>query len=118
MEPIRLNYGRQTLEIAASGAKRMKMLLETPMPEIETIQEEFRRCVEEGAICARPLRELVASEDSVTIVISDMTRFWMRQDIICELLVRYLNETLARSVSKSCSGGGAGNPQEEYAAGA
>ena len=94
MEPIRLNYGRQTLEIAASGAKRMKTLLETPMPEIETIQEEFRRCVEEGVICSRPLRELVASEDSVTIVISDMTRFWMRQDIICELLVRYLNETL------------------------
>ena len=32
--------------------------------------------------------------DRVTIVISDMTRFWMRQDVICELLVKYLHDEM------------------------
>ena len=36
----------------------------------------------------------MSPEDQITIVISDMTRFWMRQDIICEELVRYLNEVI------------------------
>ena len=57
------------------------------MEEIKDIKKEFRYCVEDGAIGTKPLKELIASDDPVTIVISDMTRFWMHQDVICELLV-------------------------------
>lgn len=42
----------------------------------------------------KPLKELIAPTDPVTIVISDMTRFWMRQDVICELLVKYLHDEI------------------------
>ena len=48
----------------------------------------------DGVIGTKPLKELIAPTDPVTIVISDMTRFWMRQDVICELLVKYLHDEM------------------------
>ena len=94
MEPIHLKYGKGTVELALEGAKSVQVLRENPMREIADIGQEFRRCVEDDVIASRPLRELIAPDDPVTIVISDMTRFWMRQDVICELLVRYLHEEM------------------------
>lgn len=92
MEKIDLKYGEEHIEIEIDGAKSVEYLTENPMKEITDVAAEFERCVGEGAIDSKPLKELVAPDDKVTIVISDMTRFWMRQDIICELLVKYLNE--------------------------
>ena len=94
MEKIELKYGKSTVEIKFDGAKSVKTLLENPMREIEDIEKEFRYCVEDGVINSKPLKELIASDDPVTIVISDMTRFWMHQDVICELLVKYLHEDM------------------------
>ena len=62
--------------------------------EIEDIEKEFRYCVEEGVIDSKPLKELITPDDPVTIVISDLTRFWMHQDVICGLLVKYLHEDM------------------------
>ena len=94
MENIKLKYGKSEIEIALDGAKSVKTLLENPMDDIKDIEEEFRHCVEEGVIGTKPLRELVTSEDKVTVIISDMTRFWMHQDVICGLLVKYLHEKM------------------------
>ena len=94
MNNIKLKYGKSEVEISLEGAKSVTTLLENPMEEIKDIKKEFRYCVEDGAIGTKPLKELIASDDPVTIVISDMTRFWMHQDVICELLVRYLHEDM------------------------
>lgn len=94
MENMELKYGKSTVNIQFDGAKSVKTLLENPMKEIEDIEKEFRYCVEGGVINSKPLKELIAPNDPVTIVISDMTRFWMHQDVICELLVKYLHEDM------------------------
>lgn len=94
MEKMELKYGKSTVEIKFDGARSVKTLLENPMREIEDIEKEFRYCVEEGVIDSKPLKELITPDDPVTIVISDLTRFWMHQDVICGLLVKYLHEDM------------------------
>ena len=64
------------------------------MREIEDIEKEFRYSIEDGVIGVLPLKDLIKSDDKVTVIISDLTRFWMRQDIICSLLVKYLREDM------------------------
>lgn len=64
------------------------------MNTIEDIHAAFLKAISTDVIESPALDQLVSPEDQITIVISDMTRFWMRQDIICEELVRYLNEVI------------------------
>ena len=94
MQNFKLKYGEQEIELALEGAKTINTLYENPMEEIKDIKEAFRRAVEDDVVSSQPLKNLISSDDKVTVIISDITRFWMRQDIICELLVRYLNETM------------------------
>ncbi len=94
MEQVQLKYGTGTVVFAIDGAKSIEYLHENSMRVIEDIKAEFIHCVTDGVIGSRPLKELIAPDDPVTVVISDMTRFWMRQDIILELLVRYLHDEM------------------------
>ncbi len=94
VKEIELKYGEQKIHIPVDGAKSVEYIYENPMNEITDIETAFRRCLVEGTIASAPLNELVAADDKVTIIISDLTRFWMRQDILCGLLVRYLHEDL------------------------
>lgn len=82
------------MDFTIEGAKSVAYLHENPMRVIEDIRKEFLYRVTDGVIGTKPLPELIESDDKVTIVISDMTRFWMRQDILCEILVEYLHETM------------------------
>lgn len=84
-----LRYGKGTVALDLSAAASVTWLHGSDMPVIADLSEAFRQAVEEGCIGA-PLRQRIAPEDRVTIVLSDITRFWMRQDKICELLVKYL----------------------------
>lgn len=94
MKEIKLKYGKSTVAFSIEGAKSIKTLTENPMHEITDIKGAFFKSITEDVIESKPLNELLSTDDKITIVISDMTRFWMRQDIICELLVRYLNEEM------------------------
>lgn len=84
-----LKYGKDSVEIDLSGAASVDWLYGRETPQIADLKEAFRNAVEEGAI-GQPLKKRLHREDGVTIIISDITRFWMRQDMITELLVRYL----------------------------
>lgn len=64
----------------------------TPAP-IADLKEAFRRAVEEEAVDAAPLKEVVQPGDQVTVLISDVTRAYMHQERICPLLLDYLHET-------------------------
>ena len=94
MSTVNLKYGKTSIEIDLDGAKSIDTLVEKPMREIEDIEKEFRYSIEDGVIGVLPLKDLIKSDDKVTVIISDLTRFWMRQDIICSLLVKYLREDM------------------------
>lgn len=94
MEQVHLKYGAGSVDFTIEGAKSVAYLHENPMRVIEDIKKEFLYRVTDGVIGTKPLPELIESDDQVTVVISDMTRFWMRQDILCEILVEYLHETV------------------------
>ena len=94
MSTVNLKYGKTSIEIDLDGAKSIDTLVEKPMREIEDIEKEFRYSIEDGVIGALPLKDLIKSDDKVTVIISHLTRFWMRQDIICSLLVKYLREDM------------------------
>ncbi|MDP4119357.1 MAG: nickel-dependent lactate racemase, partial [Bacillota bacterium] len=87
---VKMKYGEKEVSFDIEGASKIEYLYENEMPHIEDIEKTFYRAVEEDVIGDKPLKELVAPEDMITIVISDLTRFWMKQDIITELLVKYL----------------------------
>ena len=59
------------------------------MPVVDDLPSAFLSAVENPCAGA-PLKNRFRPEDFVTIILSDITRFWMRQDRICELLVQYL----------------------------
>lgn len=84
-----LRYGKGTVKLDLSEAASVNYLYGNDMPAIGDLTEAFRRAVEEDCAGA-PLRERLSAGDKITIVLSDITRFWMRQDRICELLVKYL----------------------------
>ncbi|WP_409969417.1 nickel-dependent lactate racemase [Bengtsoniella intestinalis] len=94
MEEVVLKYGQGQVTIPVDGAASLDYLYETPMAEIPDLKAAFLKSVTTDVIGSAPLCELVTPQDPITIVISDMTRFWMRQDLVCEQLVRYLHETL------------------------
>ena len=88
-ERAELRYGKGTVALDLSAAASVSYLYGNEMPAIADLPEAFRRAVEEECAGA-PLRERVHAGDQITIILSDVTRFWMRQDRICELLVKYL----------------------------
>ena len=94
MEQIQLKYGSGNVNFTIDNAKSTEYLYENSMLVIDDIAAEFHHCITDGVIGSKPLKELISRDDPVTIVISDMTRFWMRQDIILELLVKYLHDEM------------------------
>ena len=86
-------YGNRTLPMTVR-ASQIDVLEATTPPPIADLREAFRAAVEENVIGSLPLRELIAPDDQVTVVISDLTRAWMHQNLICPLLVDYLHEVV------------------------
>lgn len=89
-----LGYGDSTVSIDVSGASSVTFLQGKEMEEISDIHTAFIQAITKDAIGIRGLDKLVNSGDLITIVVSDITRLWMRQDIICRELVFWLHDTL------------------------
>ena len=91
-QTVVMKYGETAVSIPIRGAHRIETLHENTMREIENLPAEFARAIGEGAIDSPPLRELIAPDDLVTLVVSDITRAWMHQDQVVGLLVPFLHE--------------------------
>lgn len=89
---ITLKYGSETKNVTICGAASIETILPRQMSEIDDLRQAFLDAVTDGAIDSLPLREMVSSSDLVTIVVSDITRSWMRQDLIMPMLVEYLHD--------------------------
>lgn len=94
MEQVQLKYGSSTVDFAIDGAKSVKYLYENKMPVIENLKKTFIRSLSENVIDSKPLNSLINKEDKVTVIISDITRLWMRQDILCGYLIEYMHEDI------------------------
>jgi nickel-dependent lactate racemase len=94
MENLSLAYGDTTVEVVFNGAKSVRVLQGESIPSEDNFKHAFLQAVGPECIASKPLKELILPEDQVTIVISDITRFWMRQDQVCAQLVPYLHDML------------------------
>lgn len=91
---VKLKYGEAALSVPILGAASIEEIAPDPMPEIDDLSQAFRAAVEEDVIGSAPLREAISPEDEVTIVVSDITRSWMRQGDVLNVLGRYLHEEM------------------------
>lgn len=89
-----LRYGDDEIRLKIAGAESITHLTENPTEPIEDVAGALFRALDQNAIGCAPLREQVTRSDQVTIVISDVTRMWMHQDKITELLILYLHEEI------------------------
>lgn len=89
---VELKYGSSSVVFDVTKARSVTYLEGKALPQIEDIQTAFRKAVTEEVVGSKPLNELLTRDDLVTIVVSDITRFWMRQDLICKELTRFLNQ--------------------------
>ncbi|MEW9080343.1 nickel-dependent lactate racemase [Terrisporobacter glycolicus] len=94
MDKVEMRYGKEKITINLQGSKSVNILKEKQMDEIKNLKEAFIKGITTEVINSKPLNEIIDENDKVTIVISDLTRFWQRQDLICEQLVNYLTEEL------------------------
>jgi nickel-dependent lactate racemase len=85
-----LKYGEGTVRLSLEGAASVTYLEERPTPVITDLNTAFLQAVTTGCIGSASLKDIIKPYDKVTVVISDITRFWMRQDRICPLLADYL----------------------------
>ena len=84
-------YGSTSIPMTVRAAKIDVIEAVTPAP-IDDLAEAFRRAVEEDAIGSAPLKDVIAPDDQVTVVISDITRAYMHQERICPLILDYLHD--------------------------
>lgn len=94
MNTVEMKYGKEKVSINLEGAKSVEILNEQPMEEIKDLKDAFIKSITTEVVNSKSLNEIINKDDKVTIVISDLTRFWQRQDLICEQLVNYLSEEL------------------------
>ena len=84
-------YGSTSIPMTVRAAKIDVIEAVTPAP-IDDLAEAFRRAVEEDASGSAPLKDVIAPDDQVTVVISDITRAYMHQERICPLILDYLHD--------------------------
>ncbi len=87
---VSLKYGEGEVTLALTGAASVEFLLEKPSPVIMDLQTAFLQAVTTDRVDSPPLCEVIKPWDKVTVLVSDITRYWMRQDKICPLLADYL----------------------------
>jgi lactate racemase len=87
---VSLKYGEEEVTLALTGAASVDFLREKPSPVIPDLQSAFLRAVTTDCVGSPPLSEIINPWDKVTVLVSDITRYWMRQDKICPLLADYL----------------------------
>lgn len=91
MKSYRFAYGSGLVELVLPQTGRIVELNGPQNPAVPQIPAALRQALD-GPIHQQPLREWLKSGDKVTLIISDMSRFWMRQDLVVPPLVEYLNQ--------------------------
>ena len=91
MKTYNFKYGHGSVSLSLNEADILAELHGTETPPISDIRSALFASLEQP-IDSAPLRQRVRPGDRVALVISDMTRFWMRQDLVVPHLVDYLTQ--------------------------
>ena len=86
MKTYNFKYGHGSVSLSLNEADILAELHGTETPPISDIRSALFASLEQP-IDSAPLRQRVRPGDRVALVISDMTRFWMRQDLVIPHLV-------------------------------
>jgi len=89
MKEYSLKYGDGKVSFALDEARVLGELHGKSAVPVQDIPAKLFAALG-SPIQSAPLNELLAPADTVALVISDMSRFWMRQDLILPHLVDYL----------------------------
>ncbi len=84
-------YGKTTVDAPLDEAQVLAELHGHETPPLEDIGATLLEAVEHP-IESLPLRAYAKTGDKIALIVSDMTRFWMRQDLVIPYLVRFLEE--------------------------
>ena len=93
-QTMSLAYGEAHIDMAFDGARSLRVLQGKGLPPVADETQAFLKAVGSDCVASPPLSALVSTEDKVTVVVSDITRFWMRQDRVCAQLIPYLHDAL------------------------
>ena len=91
MKNYTFRYGDGTVSIPLDEKNVLGELHGNRVPPIEDIAAALTKALD-APVDAPALAAWIAPGDRVALVISDMSRFWMRQDKVIPPLVTYLNE--------------------------
>lgn len=83
-------YGKGKVELEINEGSVLGMLSGSTKAPIDDIKQELYYTLE-NPIDSLPLKNLIEKDEKITLVISDMTRFWMRQDLVIPHIIEYLN---------------------------
>ncbi len=89
MKQFSFRYGSGTVTADLDEKNILGVLRGKPTPPIDDIPSSLAEALEHP-IGSAPLAEYVRPGESVCLVISDMSRFWMRQDLVIPPLLDYL----------------------------
>ncbi len=88
----KLKYGKEHIDFPIDSSIVTATLQGKETHAICDIKAEVENSLN-NPIGLPPLCEWLGNGDKVAIIISDMTRFWMRQDLVIPHVVQYLNDT-------------------------
>lgn len=93
MKKFKLAYGSGYVDVEVDEKDIIGELKGNTVPPIEEdcIKSALYASLD-NPIGSRPLKEAVKGLENIVLVVSDMTRFWMRQDRIIPHVISYLND--------------------------
>ena len=91
MAHYQFRYGDGQVDLNLEEGNILSVLHGHPFPAIDDIRSALIDALEHP-IDAVPMKEFVRTEKKVVLVVSDLSRFWMRQDLVIPHLVDYLHE--------------------------
>jgi len=91
LNSFKLAYGKEILSFEVPSAVKIQEIEAKVSQPIMDIEEAVRQAVAHPLGTA-PLIEVVKPGDKVVIVVSDITRLWVRADVLLPILLDVLNE--------------------------
>ena len=91
MAHYQFRYGDGQVDLNLEKGNVLSVLHGHDFPAIDDIRSALFDALEHP-IDAVPMKEFVGTDKNVVLVVSDLSRFWMRQDLVIPHLVDYLQE--------------------------
>ena len=91
MKKYSLKYGKSSLDFELPADQLLYEIKGRDVEAVTDIEASYRKALDHP-IDSPPLKEIIAPNHRVAIVVSDITRAWQRNDFTLPLLLDYLNE--------------------------